>query len=86
MSNRTNLFNCLYFPFSRLLDEAALKYLLLAFDNISFLDDVDPEWRSYQLNQLSRENPTFLAYESLRPHYDSLGQESIIQIVDVRNL
>jgi hypothetical protein len=53
MSDRTNLFSCLYFPFSRLLDEAALKYLLLAFDKISFLDDVDPEWRSYQLNQLS---------------------------------
>lgn len=86
MSDRTNLFSCLYFPFSRLLDEAALKYLLLAFDKISFLDDVDPEWRSYQLNQLSRENPTFLAYESLRPHYNSLGQESIIQIVDVRKL
>ncbi len=86
MSSKVSLFNCLYFPFSRLLDEAALKYLLLAFDNISFLDDVDPEWRSYQLNRLSKEDPTFLAYESLRPHYDSLGQESIIQIVDVRKL
>jgi hypothetical protein len=86
MSSKASLFSCLYFPFSRLLDEAALKYLLLAFDNVSFLDDVDPEWRSYQLHQLSKEDPTFVAYESLRPHYHSLGQENIIQIVDVRKL
>lgn len=86
MTKKTNHFKCLYYPFSRLLNEATLKYLLLVFDSITFLDDVDPDWRSYQLKHLSKEDSTFSAYEQLRPYYDALGQESIIEILDARSL
>ena len=86
MRNSAHYFRCLYYPFSRLLDEATLKYLLLVFDSIAFIDDVDPEWRSYQLKLMSRENPTFTAYESLKAHYGSLDEENIVQILDARDL
>jgi hypothetical protein len=86
MSGKSNSFKCLYYPFSRLLDATTLKYLLLVFDAVTFLDDVDSDWRSYQLKMMSKEDPTFVAYDALRPHYESLAQENIIRVLDAREL
>lgn len=46
MKDTTGQLNCLYYPFSRLLDSATLKYLLLVFDSITFVDEAEnEEWR-----------------------------------------
>jgi len=80
--------NCLYYPFSRLLDSTTLKYFLLVFDSVTFADEVqNPEWRKYLLRLMARlDDPMFLSFDKLAEDYDMLVEERAVQIVDPKSL
>ena len=83
----TNL-SCLYYPFSRLLDETTLKYLLLVFDNITFLDEArSTDGRRYLMQVMSRSIDTrYSSYERIADEYDLLVDEKIVHIVNPNTL
>jgi hypothetical protein len=88
MNNLTNQLSCLYYPFSRLLDSAILKYLLLIFDSITFLDEVeDTEWRKILLQDMARRTGNvFSTFQKLSDDYDLLAETGAIQIIAPRVL
>lgn len=58
--------HALYYPFSRCLDVAVLKQLLLQFDSITFLDPVDDdEWRNHLFKNIENEHGGYLGYRDL---------------------
>lgn len=86
MSTELNKLSCLYYPFSRLLDDGALKYLLLIFDSVTFLDDVDADWRAFQFERLAEENKYFTLYKELIDDYDKLNELQAVQVIDPKIL
>lgn len=80
--------NCLYYPFSRLLDGSTLKTLLLLFDTVTFLDEAESaEWRRAMLKAMTQvDGPNFASYERLADDYDLLAQTGAIRIVNPRTL
>ena len=55
MNNSIGQLNSLYYPFSRLLDDSTLKYLLLVFDSVTFIDEAESaEWRKVLLEEMSQ--------------------------------
>jgi hypothetical protein len=88
MSDSTGQLNCLYYPFSRLLDAATLKYLLLVFDSITFIDEAgSPEWRRHLLQLMGRrDDPLFSLFDKLADDYDMLTEERAVQILDPKSL
>jgi hypothetical protein len=70
-----------------LLDSTTLKYLLLIFDSITFLDDIqDSEWRRIQLQRMARENRLFSTFEELADDYDMLSEYQIVKVFDPKLL
>jgi len=80
----TNQLNCLYYPFSRLLDDTTLKYLLLVFDSITFIDEAESvEWRRNLMEEMANiDSPLFSSYERLTDDYDMLSEIGAVQIVN----
>ncbi len=80
--------DCLYYPFSRLLDDATLKYLLLVFDSVTFIDEVESsEWRRVLMqNMAKRDNPIFSSYDKLADDYQMLSEMSAVQVVNPQSL
>lgn len=88
MSNTSGQLNCLYYPFSRLLDSATLKYLLLVFDSLTFLDEAESaEWRRMLLQSMAqRDSPLFSSFEKLADDYDMLSETGAVRILDPKSL
>lgn len=73
--------DCIYYPFSRLLDATTLKHLLLTFDSITFLDEAEsPDWRRALLEQMRSDSSAFAAFEELADDYDMLQESGAILI------
>jgi hypothetical protein len=79
-----NTLSCLYYPFSRCVEPAALKQLLLVFDHLTFLDPVtDDEWRAHLLEDESRkQGGGFEGHRELHNSLDSLKRQGAIRFVD----
>lgn len=88
MEKKSGQLNCLYYPFSRLLDSATLKYLLLVFDSISFLDEAEnAEWRRILLQRIAQvDGPVFSSYEELADDYEMLSETNAVRIINPRVL
>ena len=67
----------LYYPFSRSVDPASTKQMLLVFDSIHFLDPVDDEgWRAELIQQMEGAGfPGFTGYRSINDALPTLIQE-----------
>jgi hypothetical protein len=83
----------LYFPFSRCLDEVALKQAVLLYDRLTFVDPVSSEERSalYAGSHTSRsraDQDQFLAqrWQRAEAHYELLAQEGLVETVDAADL
>jgi hypothetical protein len=67
----------LYFPFSRSIDPASTKQMLLIFDSVHFLDPVDDEsWRTKLMEHMV--DPRFGGYRSIASALPSLVQEGAV--------
>ena len=88
MNNSIGQLNSLYYPFSRLLDDSTLKYLLLVFDSVTFIDEAESaEWRKVLLEEMSQiDDPIFSSFEKLADDYDMLSETGVIQIIDPKQL
>ena len=89
MNNSTGQLNSLYYPFSRLLDDSTLKYLLLVFDSVTFIDQAEStEWRKVLLQSMARvdNTPFFSSYEKLADDYDMLSNTGAVQIIKPNQL
>jgi hypothetical protein len=88
MNNSTGQLNSLYYPFSRLLDDSTLKYLLLVFDSVTFIDEAEnAEWRKVLLQKMAHiDSPIFSSYEKLADDYDMLSDTGAIQIINPNQL
>jgi hypothetical protein len=77
------MLSALYYPFSRCIDVAALKQLLLVFDSVTFLDPVeDDEWRAYLFRQLEeQEDLRFNRYREVEEALRTLRLEGTIRLV-----
>lgn len=82
------MLSALYYPFSRCVDVATLKQLLLVFDSVTFLDPIeDDEWRAYLFRQLEhQEDPRFDRYRHVEEPLKILRQEEVIQLVTPERL
>lgn len=76
----------LYFPFSRCLNDLALKRALLLYDEVLFLDPVPPHVRSllYSRPGTSASQELRLAdrWRAAESHYELLQREGLIDIID----
>src|SRR5918999_2584760 len=76
----------LYFPFSRSLDETALKQAVLLYDELLFVDPVSPEARHDLYVHEARAahvDPRIMnAWLAAADHYRLLDQEGIARTVD----
>lgn len=88
MNNSIGQLNSLYYPFSRLLDDATLKYLLLVFDSVTFIDEAEnAEWRRVLLRQMAQiDSPLFSSYEELADDYDMLSDTGAVRIITPKPL
>lgn len=79
-----NKFSCLYYPFSRCVEPAALKQILLVFDHVTFLDPVtDDEWRAHLLEDEShKQGGTFQGHRELHESLETLKRQGAIRLVD----
>lgn len=83
MTNGLNQLNCLYYPFSRLLDSSTLKYLLLVFDSVTFLDEAqNTEWRRMLLQTMVVDSPIFSSFEELADDYDMLLETNAVKVLN----
>ncbi|MDO9480778.1 MAG: hypothetical protein Q8S96_02260 [Hydrogenophaga sp.] len=75
--------SAIYYPFSRCIDVAALKQLLLVFDSVTFLDPVtDDEWRAYLMKEMIEdEDRRFAKYQDIHRSLDELREDHAIRIV-----
>ncbi len=81
---KSNGFSGLYYPFSRPIDLASLKQMLLVFDSVVFLDPVDDDyWRAKLFEGLERqEDKRFAAYQHVHDNLRLLFQEGAARRVD----
>lgn len=88
MNNSVGQLNSLYYPFSRLLDDSTLKYLLLVFDSVTFIDEAESaEWRKILLERMSRiDSPIFSSFEKFADDYDMLSDTGAVQIINPQQL
>jgi hypothetical protein len=79
-----NTLSCLYYPFSRCVEPAALKQLLLVFDHVTFLDPVtDDEWRAHLLDDESPKlGGRFEGHRELHRSLDTLKRQGAVRLVD----
>lgn len=75
--------SAIYYPFSRCIDVAALKQLLLVFDSVTFLDPVtDDEWRAYLMEEMIEdEDRRFAKYQDIHHSLEELREEQAIRVV-----
>ena len=78
--------NCLYYPFSRLLDPNQLKHALLTFDSVTFLDEAENDWRAVLLHQMEGEAALFARYAELAADYDELMNSGAVRCIDPKTL
>lgn len=84
----TKKLSALYYPFSRCLDEEALKRSILYFDEIAFIDPLNPDDRDNALSSIPTERlgryGKWLSnkWYSIREDYSYLAKEGIIRIID----
>src|SRR5713226_7294805 len=84
---QTTKLDCIYYPFSRLLDATILKHLLLTFDSVTFLDEAEsPEWRRALLEQMRSDSSAFAVFEELADDYDMLQETGAILIRSPREV
>ncbi|SIR37186.1 hypothetical protein SAMN05421829_1144 [Aromatoleum tolulyticum] len=78
----------LYYPFSRPIDLASLKQMLLVFDSVAFLDPVDDDsWRAKLFEGLERqEDKRFAAYQKVHDNLRLLFQEGAARRIDPVNV
>lgn len=74
----------LYYPFSRPIDLAALKQMLLVFESVVFLDPVDDEsWRAKLFQDLeTEEDQRFAKYQQVSEELTTLFQAGAARRVD----
>ncbi len=73
----------LYYPFSRCINAASLKQLLLVFDEVGFVDSVDDDkWRAKLLENLESHDETFHKYKDVEPHLAGLFKDGCIKRID----
>lgn len=74
----------LYYPFSRPIDLASLKQMLLVFENVVFLDPIDDEpWRAKLFQGLEKqEDKRFATYRQVHEELTTLFQEGAARRVD----
>src|SRR5215471_8530685 len=83
MKTDLNESGVLYFPFSRCIDLAALKQMLLLFDSVTFCDPVDDEaWRQHLFVQMEREDQKFQMYRDLGEAIPTLLREGAVRTID----
>ncbi len=74
--------SALYYPFSRCIDTALLKQMLLIFDSITFVDAVDDEyWRGHLFQNLERHDQRFSSYRDVTNCLPWLKQKEIVRII-----
>lgn len=78
--------DCIYYPFSRLLDATTLKHLLLVFDSITFLDEAESQWRRVLLDQMRQDSDMFATFEGLADDYDMLEDSGAVLVKNPREL
>jgi hypothetical protein len=78
--------DCIYYPFSRLLDATTLKHLLLVFDSITFLDEAESQWRRVLLDQMRQDSDMFATFEGLADDYDMLVDSGAVLVKNPREL
>jgi len=78
----TNL-SALYYPFSRCINEASLKQMLLVFEDITFLDPVlDPDFRAHLFRNLEKqEDPRFKVYRNMHSVFKSLEKDGLVHFL-----
>lgn len=74
----------LYYPFSRPIEIASLKQMLLVFENVVFLDPVDDEhWRAQLFKELeTQEDKRFAKYQQVHEELTTLFQSGAARRVD----
>jgi len=74
----------LYYPFSRPIEIASLKQMLLIFENVVFLDPVDDEsWRAKLFQELeTQEDKRFAKYQQVHEELTMLFQAGAACLVD----
>lgn len=78
----------LYYPFSRPIDIASLKQMLLVFETVVFLDPVDDDsWRARLFEGLERqEDKRFASYQRVHENLQLLSQEGATRRVDPKRV
>lgn len=73
----------LYYPFSRCINAASLKQLLLVFDEVSFVDPVDDDqWRTKLFKDLESHDPQFSRYQDIHPALPELVDDGCVRRID----
>lgn len=81
----TDELSALYYPFSRCVDAASLKHMLLLFDRIAFLDPVsDDQWRADLLAGLAADMPYFERHAEVAADFRMLLDEGIVYRIEPR--
>lgn len=76
-------FDALYYPFSRCMDVAQIKQLLLQFDSVTFVDPVhDDSWRAQLFENMESKNTAYRAYRDLADSVPWLRENGIFNVVD----
>ena len=80
--------SALYYPFSRCINEASLKQMLLVFEKLTFLDPVDDEsWRATLYKQLEdAEDQRFRKYRDLYSVIQDLLKEGVLARCDPEDI
>lgn len=79
----TSSVSALYYPFSRCINAASLKHMLLLFDRIAFLDPVaDEDWRADLLGSLVPKHPRFAAHAEVAAELHGLLQDGVVYRID----
>lgn len=75
--------SALYYPFSRCVNPASMKQMLLVFDELAFLDPVDDDgWRKHLFQDLVRHDVKFSQYQEIDPALPALVDGGCIKRVD----
>jgi hypothetical protein len=84
----SKLLSGLYYPFSRPIDSASLKQMLLVFDSVAFLDPVsDDWWRAHLFRSLEQqEDQRFDAYRQVHEGLPLLFEEGAARRIDPTNI
>lgn len=84
----SKLLSGLYYPFSRPIDSASLKQMLLVFESVTFLDPVsDDSWRAQLFRSLEQhEDQRFDAYRQVHEGLPLLFEEGVARRIDPANV